>query len=198
MRRVWPFLTAVGLVGLLAGVAIAGRPGSSDPFVVTAEQTNNTTTPLRPAPRSTSTLASAPSSVPATTVGSTSSVPATTTPALTTFATTVVPTTSVVPLRDRAEFRVVVANGSAAGGLATRTAVALRSLGYDRVTATDARRTEPVTKVYFRDGFEAEARRVAMDVGLPEAAVALLTGSAVSLNDEAGDVVAVLGVDARA
>lgn len=43
MSRSWPYLTAVAVVGVLAGAAIGGKPVAQDPFVLSPEQVPTTT-----------------------------------------------------------------------------------------------------------------------------------------------------------
>ena len=44
MRRTWPFLIVVGVVSAGAGAAIAGKPQSTDTFVIDPSTVTTTTT----------------------------------------------------------------------------------------------------------------------------------------------------------
>lgn len=195
MRRVWPFLLILCVVGVAAGVSISGRPVASDPFrvnagaIATPPVVSSDPVTTDPVPPTSATIAvTAPTSA-----GSTTSTTSTTAPT-----TTLMPTTSpttTVPARDRAFVRAVVANGSARAGLAKQFADVIRPLGYESVFATNATGTLAVTTVYYRQGFAPEARQLAADLGVPGAVLEPLADLVVSNNDGAGDVIAVLGVD---
>lgn len=43
MRRTWPYYLAVAVVGGLAGLAVAGRPPASDPFIIDTSTVTTTT-----------------------------------------------------------------------------------------------------------------------------------------------------------
>lgn len=43
MSRSWPYLSAVAVVGVLAGTAIGGKPVSRDEFVISPDQIPTTT-----------------------------------------------------------------------------------------------------------------------------------------------------------
>ena len=65
MSRSWPYLSAVAVVGVLAGTAIAGRPVARDEFVISPDQIPTTTAvtddpgaPLATVPASSTTTAS--------------------------------------------------------------------------------------------------------------------------------------------
>lgn len=194
MRRGWPFIAGVGLLGALAGLAIAGRPTAGDGFVVNATSITSVLTSVAPvatsqAPPETSVA----TTVPGTTASPTTAAPTTASPTTVPIAATT--TTTTVP--DRSSVRVVVANGAAVGGLAVDVASLLREAGYANVVATNATGTVPTSTVYYTPGFEREARQVAADLGLSTVAVEPLPDLAVSLRDDEGDVVAVLGIDAR-
>ena len=195
VRRVWPFLLILCVVGVAAGVSISGRPVASDPFrvnagaittpVVSTDPVSTDPAPTTPAP---TTVVVEPTSSPSTTsTTTTTSPPATLRP-------TTSPTTTV-PARDRALVRVVVANGSARAGVARELAAAIRPLGYESMFATTATATRSVTTVYYREGFAPEARQLAADLGVPDAVIEPLADRELSNNDVAGDVIAVLGVD---
>ena len=80
--------------------------------------------------------------------------------------TTAAPTTSV-PV---AELKVTVANASGVSGAAGDVAEKLKAAGYTSVAALNGDKGQP-TKVYFENGFEADAKAVAKAAGLPESTV---------------------------
>ncbi len=204
MRKSWPFALAVIVVGGLAGLAIAGRPVPSDPFVLdpsvtVTEPTSSTfvgtSTTSTSEPATTTTIA-ATTSVPApTSVAPTTAVP-TTTEAPTT---TPVPTTAVPggPL-PRNQVRLVIANGDGRFRLASVTADRIRPLGYiidlgDTPTLVDA------TIIYYRPGFDDEAVYAAADIGVPDAIILAFPTNAsqpITDSDANGDLIIVLGPDA--
>ena len=175
MKRSWLALLTITVLGLLAGVAIAGRPTTVDSTVIPAATTA--------APTTTSAVAT---SI-ATTTTTVSAATTSTRPA------TTVATTSTLPV-DRTSFRVVAANGTNTGGLAGRTADRLRALGYTQVTPSDTLDAAAVSTIYYRPGFAAAAALVAADLQLAPTATAELTAP-VSQADGDGDVIAVLGDD---
>ena len=167
MKRSWVVLITAILLGLFAGIAIAGGP----------------TTVVRTV-------------IPAQPVATTSIAPnaATTTSTLSAATTTTGPTTTAAPEVNRDTFRVVAANGTSTLGLAGRTTDQLLLLGYTQVTATDARGSATVTTIYYRPGFATAAAQLAVDLGLAPTAAAELTDP-VSNADADGDLIAVLGDD---
>ena len=172
MKHSWLALLTITVLGLLAGVAIAGRPTSVDRTVIPA-----------------ATTAAPNSAAPATTTTSTTAVVTT----ARTVTTTAAATTTTAPV-DRTSFRVVAANGTTTLGLAGRITLKLLELGYTQVSATDAIGQAPASTIYYRFGFVAAARQVATDLGLPATAVAELTAP-VSRADADGDVIAALRED---
>ena len=209
MRKTWLFALAVVVVGALAGVAIAGRPESVDPFVLdpnvtvpivtgtTSEAASTTTT----SPATTATIASTTSAAATTTAA----IPASTTPTTEAPTTTEPPTTTETattttiagPL-PRDQVRLVLANGDGRFRLASITADRISPLGYI-IDLGDALQTVKATIIYYRPGFDDEAVVVANDISVPGAIIAALpTNSAPSItnSDDSGDVIVVLGPDA--
>ena len=209
MRKTWLFALAVVVVGALAGVAIAGRPESVDPFVLdpsvtvpivtgtTSEAASTTTT----SPATTATIASTTSAAATTTAA----IPATTTPTTEAPTTTEPPTTTetattttIVGPLPRDQVRLVLANGDGRFRLASITAERISPLGYI-IDLGDALQTVDATIIYYRPGFDDEAEVVANDIKVPGAIIAALpTNSATSItnSDDSGDVIVVLGPDA--
>ena len=82
-------------------------------------------------------------------------------------------TSTTAAVRDPAEVKVLVANGSGTDGAAGGTTDALEALGYVTATPTNAERV-PSTIVYFTTGFEAEAEALAAALGAaPESVTAM-------------------------
>jgi LytR cell envelope-related transcriptional attenuator len=207
MSKSWPIALAVIVVGGLAGVAIAGRPDDSDPFVLDSSVAQVTDA----AP------ASAADSTPEATTTTTAPVPAITTttePTTTTTApvadtaapstteatpTTVQETTTTIggPLPPD-QFRLVIANGDGRFRLAGITADRLAPLGYD-IDLGDTLQRVDATIIYYRPGFEDEAAVVAKDLKVPGAILAAFPDNAtqpITNSDDSGDVIIVLGPDA--
>ena len=204
MRKSWPFALVVIVVGGLAGLAIAGRPVPSDPFVLdpgisvaeSAPSTSVGTSATSTSEPVVATTIAVPTSVPvSTSVAPTTAAPTTTEPPTTTAA----PTTTVPggPL-PRNQVRLVIANGDGRFQLASGTADRIRSLGYiidlgDTPTLVDA------TTIYYRPGFDDEAVHAAADIGVPDAIILAYPVNAsqpITDSDARGDLVIVLGPDA--
>jgi LytR cell envelope-related transcriptional attenuator len=220
--RSWPFLVAVGAISAIAGAAIVGRPTPRDPFVISASLTppvdetrpadtavtvpaTTTTVAVTAAPSTT--LDPAATTLPATTLPATTVAPSTipvTTIAPTTIAPTTIPTTPPVATTvpggpgtlERADVRLVVANGDGRFNLATANANRLRAAGYVQIDETDVSNKVDATVIYYRPGFDDEATRAAADLGIPAAITEPLPSTPVTINDSLGDLVIVLGPDA--
>lgn len=168
MKRSWLTLAATVLIGLLAGVALAGRPTTADQTVIPA------------------TTAPAPTSEPATTsttaASTTTAAPSTTEPSTT--------TTELDP----ATVRVLAANGTRRSGVATRTADRLKAVGFTQTSPTDSIDPVEVTTIYYRDGFADAAAAAALALGLDPAEV-VPYAQPISSIDDSGDVIVALGAD---
>lgn len=170
MKRSWLTLAATVFIGLLAGVALAGRPDSADQTVIPATTEATSTTEAVVA---TTTTAAA---------TTTTEAPTTTEPATT--------TTALNP----AAVRVLAVNGTRRGGIATRTADRLKAAGFTQSAPTDSIDPVEVTAVYYREGFQAAASLVAISLGLDPAGV-VPYGQPISAIDDAGDIVVAIGSD---
>ena len=198
MRKSWPFVIAVIVVGGLAGVAIAGRPKPADTFVLDPNQTVVTEPPTSTSPPTSTTVAEAATTTTAeatttTVVAETTTVAPSTTEVPTT---TAQPTTTVIagPL-PRDQVRLVIANGDGRFRLASITADRMRPLGYI-VNVGDVPTLVDATIIYYRPGFDDEAAIVAVDDEVPDAILAPLPDKPVTNADSQGDVILVLGPDA--
>lgn len=113
-----------------------------------------------------------------------------------TTAPTTTPALPPLTVRDRADVRLVLANGDGRYNLVGRNVDRLRPLGYVEIDQTDLANYVDRTTIYFRDGFEVEAYRLADDLSVPDALVEPLGLVPVTNDDGAGDVIALLGPDA--
>jgi LytR cell envelope-related transcriptional attenuator len=119
---------------------------------------------------------------------STSQAPTTTTTAPTTTTTTTAPTTTEVAVREPSEVRVLVLNSMGLAGAAGRLSTRLAEAGYQTLPADDFTPEQDPSRVWFRDGFSAEANVVLQFV--PGARVEPLPDEDVG---EGADVVIILG-----
>ena len=167
MKHQWLAYVIVGLLSVGAGVAIAGLPDDTPVDATIVVLPTTTVAPDSTEPES---------SVTTTTAAPTTTEPATTDPE-TTAATTSVPadpdttdpdTTDSVPagLLDRSELFTIVANGSNISGAAARNVERLTALGYTDIAPRNGTSIAEFTTVYFADGLEEEALRLAEDLDL--------------------------------
>ena len=150
MKHQWLAYVIVGLLSIGAGVAIAGLPNN---VPVDATIIPPTTT-----------------DAPEPTLATTTTAPATTTtePETTEPETTEPDTTDSVPaeLPERSEIIVAAANGANVAGAALRVATQLEELGYVDVLSINGTDIVEFTTIYFADGFEEAALRMADDLEL--------------------------------
>jgi hypothetical protein len=121
------------------------------------------------------------------TATSTSQASTTTTTAPTTTTTTA-PTTTEVAVREPSEVRVLVLNSMGLAGAAGRLTTRLAEAGYQTLPADDFTPEQDPSRVWFRDGFSAEANVLLEFV--PGARVEPLPDEGVG---EGADVVIILG-----
>jgi hypothetical protein len=88
------------------------------------------------------------------------------------------PSTTSGPLRPPSSVKVLVANGTVAGGasggsqhLAGEVSTTLHGQGYDTLAAVNATQNVTASIVYFQPGYEKEAAVLAQSLGLPVSAV---------------------------
>jgi len=103
------------------------------------------------------------------------------------------PTTQ--PGRAPADVTVLVANGTGIRGLGGTTAQALQALGYKTLTAVDATKALDASSVQYAEGYQNEARAIALTLGLPATAVQPLNSPAVP-DTQGANVIVLLGADA--
>jgi hypothetical protein len=189
MKHQWVAYVIVAILSIGAGVAIAGLPDS-----VPQSETiiPPTTTTEAPAP----TIATTTTSVTTTTEAPVDTEPADTDPddtepddtepddtepddATTTTDEPDETTTTIEAIEPRSAVAVAVANGSGRNGVAGATADELIGLGYTEVAALTGNDVVDRTIVFFADGNDGVAERMAADLGLAPDAIALITGAPV-------------------
>ena len=173
MRHPWLAYVVVAVVSIGAGVAIAGLPDNT-PANATITPTTTSGTADTTTPETVPADTTAPTTTPETTVPETTT-PATTAPETTVPTTTEPPPGTSVPadLPDRSELFVVAANGSNVAGAAARMATTLEEIGYVDVQLRNGTTFSEFTAVYYAEGFEDAALRLADDLDV----VAELVGS---------------------
>jgi hypothetical protein len=192
MKHPWLAYLIVGLLSVGAGVAIAGLPdnASGDATIIppsttlavepTLPETTEATTTVPPTTEPDAT-------VPDTTVAPTT-VPDATTPDTTDSAPTDLP--------DRSELFTIVANGSNVAGAAARNVERLQAIGYTDIAPRNGTGIAEFTTVYFADGFEAAALRLADDLELLPFYVAPIEGMPTVIDLPDGvELVAYIGLD---
>lgn len=184
---------ATGLLAVGAGVAIAGLPGPApEAIVVSPDRVTTTAVPTTVAPDGVDDTEG--SGQPAAT---TTTVPPETTQAPTTTTSppeTTAPTTTV-PLVDRADLVIGVANATTRGGVAAATVRELRPLGYDEMFPIDALEQQPTTMVHYQPGLDREASRLAVDAELEPDAIAPWDEAPATTGTGQFDLLLVLGRD---
>ncbi len=161
MKHQWLAYVIVGLLSIGAGVAIAGLPNNV-PVDATIIPSTTTEVPQPTAASTTTTTAAT------TTTTTTTTVPDTTEPETTEPDTTEPdPTDSVPPeLPERSDLNVAAANGANVAGAALNIATQLEDLGYSNVEPLNGTDFAEFTIVYYADGFEDAALRLADDLDL--------------------------------
>lgn len=126
--------------------------------------------------------------------------PETTSPPDTTVPATTEPdepdTTEPEDLPDRADIVVAVANGAGIGGTAARNVERLAALGYEILTQHDGTEIVEFTVIYFADGFEGAAARMAEEYELLPVFVAPLADAPAVIDlPENTELLAYIGPD---
>lgn len=164
MRRgIWWLVFGVVVLGVVAGVAIGGRPETPVDLVISEASSASTTSTRPPVPSSVT--SEAPSEA----------------------------TTSTVSSESLRRARVVVANASGQGGVASGAAARLVEAGWESVDPTDATATESMNRAYFADGFEEAARLAVADLELSNVEFAPLPERNVTVDGATGDIVLLIG-----
>lgn len=185
MSRSWPYLTAVAVVGVLAGAAIGGKPVAQDPFVLSPGQVPTTTI--------ISASTTAPSFATTTTVGERM----TTTTTIVSDTSSATDTTGVTDTTG-ATTRIVIADATGTSTALVTAQATLTTAGYTQIASSVVAVGEASTTVYYRPGFAAQADAVAQLLGADQATLVPLVDQVVSTVDAQGDVVVLLGSDVAA
>jgi hypothetical protein len=101
---------------------------------------------------------------------------------------------ATVPTRAPGEVSVLTANGTGIRGLGGQTADQLKTLGYNTITAVDATKPLDVTSVQYAEGYQNEAKAIALSLGLPGTAVQPLNSPAVP-DTQGASIIVLLGAD---
>jgi len=199
MKHPWTAYVIVALLAIGAGVAIAGLPDTApvEATIVpptTGEVTDTTVSvTTEPVPETTEPVAETTDvPEPDTTEGSTATTEPPTTDATDPDTATSVP----AQLPDRGEIIVGVANGAGVAGAAARNVARLTEVGYIDLTPLDGLETVDFTIVYYADGFEAAALRLADDLDLLPEFIAPLADApdVLDLPDDT-ELLAYIGID---
>ena len=196
MRRSWPLVVGLAIVGSISGVLIAGRADPVDTVATGRLVTDLDTEPITVAPAivgpiTVGSITVGPVADPTTTIVQSSPVVPTAAPGSSAAGG---PTTA-----DRSTLRVVIADAADRTGPAERTASRLANLGYGDIRVGTATSPVEFTVVYFRSGFNRAAVTVAQDLNADDPALEeLLADSADPLTDadDSADVIVLLGADA--
>jgi hypothetical protein len=161
MKHQWLAYVVVGLLSIGAGVAIAGLPNNV-PVDATIVPPTTTEAPEITVPETTVATTTTEAPEPETTE------PETTEPETTEPETTEPETTESTPeeLADRSELIVADANGANVAGTALRVATQLEEIGYVDVLPLNGTDIVEFTTIYYADGFEQAALRLADDLDL--------------------------------
>lgn len=196
MRYQWLAYGIVALLSVVAGVAVAGVPGtgSADPTIVVPASTDPPPTTITP------TTEPAPPVTDVAATTTTTDETTTTVPESTTTEAAATSTTAPEPvLPERSALDVVVANGANIGGIASATSQDLEDAGYVDVRATDGTDIVFFTIVYYEEGFQGSAERLADDLGLPATSTGPMSDAPDVIGGLDGEVLLVyLGSDQRA
>jgi len=106
-----------------------------------------------------------------------------------------IPTSTTTPGRTPAEVTVLVANGTGIKGLGSQTADSLKVLGYTTLAAVDATKALDTTTVQHAEGYQTEARAIALTLGLQTTAVLPLNSPAVP-DAQGANIFVLLGAEA--
>ncbi len=165
MKHQWLAYVTVGLLSIGAGVAIAGLPDNVpvDATIIppTTTEASETTVPSTTATTTTATTVTVPETTEPDTTEPDTTEPDTTQPDTTR------PDDSVqVESGERGDMAVAVANGANVAGAASNLGARLEQLGYVDVASLNGSDIFEFTVVYYADGFELAALRMAEDLAL--------------------------------
>jgi LytR cell envelope-related transcriptional attenuator len=103
-------------------------------------------------------------------------------------------TVTTQPGRAPSDVIVLVANGTGVRGLGSQNADVLKAAGYNTLTAVDATKALDATQVQFVEGYQADARAIALALGLQPTTVQPLNSPAVP-DTQGAAVFVLLGAD---
>lgn len=174
MKRQWLAYVIVVLLAIGAGVAVAGLPDTSPAAATITPSTAvvpETTASATSVPESTEPETTEPETTESETTESETTEPETTesTEPEDTEPNPTAPDTTEsgsAELPDRSELKVATANGANVAGAALRVATQLEGLGYVEVLPLNGTDIVEFTVVYYADGFEEAAQRLAADLDL--------------------------------
>ncbi len=173
MKNQWWSYVIVALLSIAAAVAIAGLPDTS-PVAATITASTSTMAPDDTQPDTTVADTTEPESTePEPTVPPTGPTDTTVTETTVVSESTTPDTTEPGPaeLPDRSELNVAAANGADVAGAALRMAARLEELGYVDVAPVNGTEIVEFTAVYWIEGFEDAALRLAEDLDVPDVLV---------------------------
>ena len=186
MKHQWLAYVVVGLLSIGAGVAIAGLPNNV-PVDATIIPPTTTEAPAPTVPETT---------VAPTTTASTTTVPSTTEPETTEPETTEPDDSVAAELADRDELVVIAANGANIAGAGARAVARLEELGYADVVTRNGTTVVDFTVIYYAEGFEDAAARLADDLELlPDFVGPIEDAPTVSELPADAELLAYIGID---
>ena len=189
MKHQWLAYVIVAILAVGAGVAIAGLPNDVpvDATIVVPATTDE--------PEPTLAITTTTTAPPETTVAPTTA-PTTAAPSTTPSTTEVPPTTTIAnPLPDRSEISAATANGAGTQGAAARAAEQLEGLGYVGIQRFDGTDIAEFTIIYYINGFEEAAARMAADLDLLPQFIAPIAEAPVVPGLVEVELLAYVGVD---
>ena len=126
----------------------------------------------------------------------------TTAPSHPTSTTATTPTTTSAALRPPSSVKVLVANGTVAGGasggsqhLAGEVSTTLHAQGYDTLAAVNANQNVTASIVYFQPGYQKEAAALAQSLALPASAVQAMPAQPPVASLNGANILVVAGPD---
>lgn len=107
-------------------------------------------------------------------------------------------TVTTVPVRSPAEVKVLVANGAATAGAATRVNSRLQPVGYRLGKPTNTATKASASSIAYQVGYQAEAQAVATTLGLPATAVVAMPAPLPVADLQDANILVIVGPDLAA